>query len=160
MGRPMCGANGSPRRIATQVEYVVVSDGPYRLHTVSTVVCAKIRATNDAFSGSPARLIVRIDDGTPPLSSTACIADGTVCSNVASSARSATASASRTTTTVPPVPHGTIHSNAARSKFSDVAKTVRSSAIEGNTVRAHVTNATILRCSIATPLGAPVEPEV
>src|SRR5262249_53237017 len=93
IGRPICGANGSPRFISTQVEYVVVSDGPYRLHTLSTSVVAKIRSTNDFFSGSPARFTARTVEGTWLPSASTLIADGTVLIKVTSSGRFASSSA-------------------------------------------------------------------
>src|SRR5262245_30817767 len=116
----MCAANGSPRFIATHVEYVVVSDGPYRLHTVSASVVSKIRSTNVLFSGSPARFTTRTVDGTLATSTKAFIADGTVLISVTSTGRRANSSASETILTNPPTASGAKHSYTDRSKLSEV----------------------------------------
>ncbi len=60
IGRPIDALNPSSRDIDTHVEYVVLSDGPYRLHTRSTPLRAKIRSTNSFRSTSPARFTTRV----------------------------------------------------------------------------------------------------
>src|SRR5689334_2556776 len=106
----MCTANDSPRFIGTQVEYVVVSVGPLRLHTVLTSVVAKMRSTNARFNGSPARFITRTVLGTPPTSRSAFIAEGTVLMRVTSACLRARSSAFGTIQTLAPTVIGTKHS--------------------------------------------------
>src|ERR1700761_134397 len=156
----MVAANPSPRSIATHVEYVVVSDGPYRLHTLRASVTAKMRSTKLCFSGSPARLITRAVCGTAPTSISAFIADGTVLISVTSTRLRANSSAFLTIVTVAPTLIGTNHSYTAKSKFSDVENSVCFKSSAGKEDLAQLTKFTVFLCSIATPLGWPVDPDV
>src|SRR5579864_2987622 len=106
--------------------------------------------------------MVRTDGGTAPRRSSSAIAEGTVLTSVtaAPGGGEASARASSPRITVPPQQRGTNSSNTERSKQIEVAaKTPARSATE-NVRRAQATRAAALRCSIATPLGRPVEPEV
>ena len=80
----MCAANDFSRLIAAQVEYVVVSDGPYKLQIISTSVAPKICSTNALFRGSPAKFTTRTVAGTLSSSIRAVIAEGTVLISVTS----------------------------------------------------------------------------
>ncbi len=51
-------------------------------------------------------------------------------------------------------------SKSERSKHTEVAKSTPSVSAAENTVRAHAKSAAVARCSMTTPLGRPVEPEV
>ncbi|KRD35098.1 hypothetical protein ASE35_20495 [Lysobacter sp. Root916] len=64
IGRPISTGPAWLRSIRTQVEYVVVSLGPYRFTTSSADVPANSCATSAGFKASPARLIVRTVSGT------------------------------------------------------------------------------------------------
>jgi hypothetical protein len=158
-GVPMCGANPSLRRISTPVEYVVVSVGPYRLHTRSTPVSAKMRSTRLSLSGSPARFTVRTPGGSPPPSSSARMAEGTVLISVKSTGDWSSATASSTRHTVAPRVSGGKSSKTDRSKLSDVEKSVRSRS-SPKAAPAQSRRLTVLRWATATPFGRPVEPEV
>src|SRR5437016_3131585 len=89
-------------------------------------------------------------------------AEGTVLSKVTSvrAARCGKERAFSAKMTFPPQLKGAKSSKIERSKQSEVdAKTPLSSSLE-KTLIAQERNATVFRCSIATPLGFPVEPEV
>ena len=78
-------------------------------------------------------------------------------------ARGAGAASSRALSariTRPPQASGAKISKTDRSKQTDVAASTPASSSSENTPRAQRTIATALRCSIATPFGRPVEPEV
>src|ERR1700687_4645356 len=106
--------------------------------------------------------MVRTDAGTAPRRSSSAIAEGTVLIKLTAGGRGgdASARASSPRITVPPQASGTNSSNTERSKQIEVpAKTPARSA--GGDVRgAQATRAAALRCSMATPFGRPVEPEV
>jgi len=61
---------------------------------------------------------------------------------------------------VAPEASGAKHSNTARSKLIEVANTVRRSCSAVNASSAHWRKFAAFPCSIATPLGSPVDPEV
>src|SRR3569833_1745582 len=88
------------RTKATQLEYVVVTDGPYRLHILSTWVSAKSFSTRLRFKASPARLITRVLLGTACPSTSASIAEGTVLIRLTSAGCSNNARAFSTRPTV------------------------------------------------------------
>src|SRR5260370_1000447 len=156
----MCGAKASSRLISTQVEEVVVSEGPYKLHTVPTAVMAKMRSTNMRLSGSPAKFIRRTVSRMSHRSRSVFMVDGTVLMSVISMGSRAKSSAFLTTLTVAPTVSGTKHSYTAKSKFSEVEKSVRSRTSRVKDNWAQQIKFTELRCSTATPFGMPVEPEV
>src|SRR5262249_14033121 len=160
IGRPMCAANGSSRFIATHVEYVVVSDGPYRLHTFFTPVVPKICSTSPLFNGSPAKFTTRTLADIPPASTSAFIAEGTVLIRVTSIGVCAKSNALPTILTLAPTVRGARYSYTAKSKLRDVENRVRSRTSRLKDARAQETKLTAFRCSIATPLGIPVDPEV
>src|SRR5688572_4667353 len=74
----MLATNPSARVIDTQLEYVVVSEGPYRFTTVCASLDANTRSTNSRFNGSPARFTVLTDEGKPLVAITVASAEGTV----------------------------------------------------------------------------------
>ncbi|CAM4117045.1 hypothetical protein COSO111634_33430 [Corallococcus soli] len=117
---------------------------------------------SDSGSASPARFTTRTDGGTAPSRTSCAIADGTVLMSVtsASGLSSASWSALRTTTTVPPRASGVNSSNTDRSKLSDVDASTAHVSSALNVSRAHVRKATALRWEIATPFGRPVLPDV
>ena len=65
-----------------------------------------------------------------------------------------------TTRTEPPQLSGTKISKTERSKQIDVLARTHSSVSGGKTSCAHAIISTALRCSIITPFGLPVEPDV
>ncbi|KRD35099.1 hypothetical protein ASE35_20500 [Lysobacter sp. Root916] len=71
-----------------------------------------------------------------------------------------TASTSGRRLTVAPHDSGTNNSNTARSKLVEVAKRVWLSSAAVKLACAQANKLSVLACSIATPLGVPVEPEV
>ncbi len=73
--------------------------------------------------------------------------------------RDGSPSALSTRITRPPVLSGTKSSKTERSKQMDVEASVpdNSSAVK---IRAQLIKLTVLRCSMATPLGLPVDPDV
>ena len=113
-------------------------------------------------SGSPARLTVRTEDGRPPLRTSSAIAEGTVLTSVTSpdAARSGSARALSARITAPPRTRGRKISKTDRSKLIDVAASTPASSSGEKTSEAQSSRATALRCSIRTPLGRPVEPDV
>src|ERR1700761_7384547 len=68
--------SGADRRV--QVEYVVVSVGPYRLATLRTCPVAKRRSIVAPVRASPARLTDSTLAGSRPEATSALMADGTV----------------------------------------------------------------------------------
>ena len=70
------------------------------------------------------------------------------------------ASAFSATITAPPTDSGTKSSKTERSKQSEVERSTPSRSARWNDAAAQRRNAAALRCSICTPLGRPVEPEV
>src|SRR3569623_2907614 len=143
----------------TQVEYVVVSLGPYRFSTWSARVPANNCWTKAGLSASPARLIVRTVAGTRGDRNSASIPEGTVLISVSGSC-AVTASTSARRYTVAPHDSGTNSSYTARSKLTEVAISVLANSAPAKFACAHAIRLTVLKCSIATPLGRPVEPEV
>ena len=119
-------------------------------------------------SGSPARLIVRKVDrgaGRPPSCTSSAMAEGTVLisvtrcfAGIADVADNAKALSTRMA--VPPPVSGTKSSKTERSKQMEVEARTPARSAAGNERCAQATIATALRCSIATPLGRPVEPDV
>jgi hypothetical protein len=61
---------------------------------------------------------------------------------------------------LPPEVRGTNSSKTERSKQMDVEARTPASFSGAKTVLAHSKKATVFRCSMATPFGFPVEPEV
>src|SRR5271165_1552338 len=113
-------------------------------------------------SGSPARLTTLTLEGTPSTLIKAVMADGTVLISVtcsrAGSVGKATAFSAKMI--VPPQDKGTKISNTERSKQIEVEASVPANSRGEKTDRAHSSNTTTLRCSIATPFGRPVDPDV
>ncbi|WP_287378907.1 hypothetical protein, partial [Mesorhizobium sp.] len=68
----------SPLGMQIQVEYVVVSEGAYRLQIFSTPLLSKTLSIRSAFSRSPHELITLVEAGTAFWSTRAAIAEGTV----------------------------------------------------------------------------------
>src|SRR6267142_5612384 len=118
--------------------------------------------TNEVASGSPTRLTTQTDSGTPFRRSNSRIADGTVLMSLTSLAagNDGSAKAFSARITFPPQHSGTNISKTDRSKQIEVEASTPESSSGVNTSCAQLTNATALRCSMATPLGVPVEPEV
>ena len=90
------------------------------------------------------------------------MADGTVFTRVICEAAGSAAKARAfcAKITFPPDVKGANSSNTERSKQMEVEANTPAISSGVKTVCAHDKNATALRCSIATPLGLPVEPEV
>jgi len=104
---------------------------------------------------------VRTERGSGPSRTSSAIAEGTVFTRVTSpSGSEGSARALSASTTRPPRASGTNSSQTERSKLSEVAASVPSRSAAGNARSDQRTSATALRCSIATPLGRPVEPLV
>src|SRR5579864_1374048 len=110
IGCPICATNPSSLFILTHVEYVVVSVGPYKLHTCCTPVLAKILSTSSRFNGSPATLTTCTPAGIASCSSNVVITDGTVLMSVTSAPRPTKSSALETTQIQAPLVSGTKHS--------------------------------------------------
>src|SRR5437868_14050795 len=106
MGRPIVGATLPSLRVRLQVEYVVASDGPYRLKTRLICSCAYNSLTNRRGKDSPARFTVWTEEGRQPMRSNSAIAEGTVLIKLTLCRCSddARARASSTRTTEPPHP--------------------------------------------------------
>src|SRR5262245_12342494 len=83
-------------------------------------------STNSRRSGSPARLTIRIELGARPVSIRVFMADGTVLISVASIGEFPSSRAFLAILVRAPVVRGTKHSKTARSKLSEVEKSVRS----------------------------------
>jgi hypothetical protein len=90
------------------------------------------------------------------------IAEGTVLMSVTSAAagRAGRASTSSARMIRPPQERGTNSSKIDRSKQIEVENRTPSRSRGAKTSRAQWTKRRALRCSMATPLGRPVEPEV
>jgi hypothetical protein len=94
--------------------------------------------------------------------SSALSAEGTVLTSVTagSPSRSASSSRSRTSTTRPPSASVTSSSNTDRSKDSEVEARTPSRSLSENVSLAQRASAATEPCSISTPFGRPVDPEV
>ncbi|MEX3969106.1 hypothetical protein AB4Y42_44780, partial [Paraburkholderia sp. EG286B] len=68
IGRPIVSTTASPLGMQIQVEYVVVSEGAYRLHIFSMRLLPKAFSLRLAVSRSPARLMMLAEAGTAFLS--------------------------------------------------------------------------------------------
>src|SRR5262249_32520335 len=113
-------------------------------------------------SGSPARLTIRTLEGRPFVRTSSAIADGTVLISVDSFAAASVGNsrAFLAIRTSPPQARGPNSSYTDRSKHTEVdARTPVNSSTE-KLRPTHSRNATALACSIATPFGLPVDPEV
>src|SRR6476469_4827474 len=90
------------------------------------------------------------------------IAEGTVLTRVTLCVAGNFASWSTFSTkmTLPPQTRGKNNSKIDKSKQMEVEAKTPSNWLSGKTVFAQCKKATTLRCSIATPLGNPVEPDV
>src|ERR1051326_2885713 len=97
-----------------------------------------------------------------PSRTSSAIADGTVFIRLSSSLQPPlpNRNASSASTTVPPTLNGRNNSNTDRSKQIEVEASTRFRSAPLNTACAHCSSATVLRCSIPTPFGRPVDPEV
>jgi hypothetical protein len=118
--------------------------------------------TSVRWSGSPARLTVSTDSGRPPARTSSAAAEGTVLISRTWS-RAASAGSSRAfsaSTTRPPRQSGTNSSKTDRSKQIEVEASTPDSSAREKTCPAQRTRAAALRCSIATALGLPDDPEV
>ncbi len=105
---------------------------------------------------------MRTDAGKAPCRTSSASAEGTVLTSTTSS-RAASRGSSRAlaaSTTLPPQARVTNSSKTERSNETEVEASTPARSAAGNTVRAQWAKATALRCSIATPFGRPVEPEV
>ena len=103
-----------------------------------------------------------VEAGIAPARTTSAITAGTVLISRtgASGGPAASARASSTKRTVPPQASGTNSSKTERSKEMEVAARTPASSSGENVSRPQAHRATALRCSMATALGRPVEPEV
>ncbi len=144
----------------TQLEYVVVSEGPYRLYSRRACVCANNRSTSSRFKASPATFTTSTAGSRPLDSSRALSAEGTVLISLTSCVPSPKASTLTTMSMRPPVVSGAKHSNTERSKFNEVENKVLARLAGGKARAAQARKFTVFRCSTTTPLGRPVEPEV
>ena len=119
-------------------------------------------STSDRLSGSPARLTVRTDAGTAPSRTSSAIAEGTVLSSTTSADRRQLRQLQGVGGEHHLAPQASVtnSSKTDRSNETDVAASTPARSAAGKTVRAQWAKATALRCSIATPFGRPVEPEV
>ena len=91
------------------------------------------------------------------------IADGTpliIRPHPGSPSPSASASTLLTISALPPETSGAKISNTDTSKLSDVEASTLASSAAGNSARAQHSRPMTLRCSITTPFGRPVDPEV
>src|SRR4028119_1227592 len=120
-----------------------------------------MRSASGGDSASPARLTVRSRGGSSDAANSA-MAEGTVLSNVTSPAAGSVESARAFSAriTVPPQERGAKISKTDRSKQIEVEARTPARASAGKAARAQHIRSTGARCSRATPLGRPVEPEV
>src|SRR5215210_3822031 len=90
------------------------------------------------------------------------IADGTVLIRLSSTPHwpLANCNASSAITTVPPTLSGRNNSYTDRSKQTEVEASTAANSSGPYTDCAHCNSATVLRCSMATPFGVPVDPDV
>jgi hypothetical protein len=88
------------------------------------------------------------------------MAEGTVLTRVTGPSTSGRSRALAASTTVPPRLSGAKISKTDRSKQTDVEASTAAISPSENSSRAQSMRATALRCSTATALGRPVEPEV
>ena len=112
---------------------------------------------------SPPSTTVRARTPTLDVLMTFEIADGTpliIRSCSGSSNSSASANTFRTISTAPPHASGARISNTEKSKLSELAARVLESSPAENWAPIQETRSVRLRCSVTTPLGRPVEPEV
>jgi hypothetical protein len=119
-------------------------------------------STRDRDSGSPPRLTVRAEAGMPPVRTSSAMAEGTVSIRVTSS-RAGSDGSSRALAariSVPPRASVTKISKTDMSKLIDVEPSTPVISASENTSRDQGTSREAVRCSMATPLGRPVEPEV
>lgn len=102
IGRPMVGAVvvGPVKHLA--VEYVVSSDGPYRLKRRAMPVFSKAALTSSLDRGSPATLSTRVEGGTAARWSSTLAALGTVLISVGRSPSSSVSDRTLSTTTTQP----------------------------------------------------------
>jgi hypothetical protein len=107
-------------------------------------------------------LTVRTEGGIPPPRTSSAIADGTVSISVTSSRAGSDGSSSALAARIslPPRASVTHSSKTDMSKLIDVAASTPAISASENTPLDQGTRAAAVRCSIATPLGRPVEPEV
>src|SRR3954451_14177997 len=118
-------------------------------------------STSAGGTASPARLIVRNQDGKVPARTSSATPEGAPQIVVTSPAgRPGSASRFSTTTSRPPQERGAKISNTETSKPIEVAPSTPARSSGGKASRAQYISATGLRCSTATALGRPVEPEV
>src|ERR1043165_486177 len=128
--------------------------------------CSYNCCTNACDNGSPARFTTRTLLGKHPSRTNSAIAEGTVLIKLSSTpvplthSAFANCNASCATITAPPTLSGRNISNTDRSKQIDVEASTAARSSAPNTCCAHCNNATVLRCSIATPFGCPVDPDV
>src|SRR4029077_19426088 len=114
-------------------------------------------------SGSPARTTARALTLTFDVLMTCEIADGTpliIRPDPGSPNPPASASRFGTISIQPPAVSGAKISKTDTSKLSEVEARTLASSAAGNSADAQHTRPTTLRCSITTPLGRPVDPEV
>src|SRR5215510_13765651 len=121
-----------------------------------------MRRTKSVRNGSPARLITRTDCGIATRFSNSFIADGTVFNRLTLVLLGilARARAFCARMTVPPQVKGAKISKTDRSKQLEVAAKTEDSSSWVKVECTQDKNPTVFRCSRATPLGWPVEPEV
>ncbi len=119
-------------------------------------------SANDRGTGSPPRLTVRTEAGIPPILTSSAIAEGTVSISVTSPAAGSPGSsrALAARITLPPRASVTHSSKTDMSKLIDVEPSIPAISASENTPYDHGTRAAAVRCSMATPFGRPVEPEV
>src|SRR5271163_4214582 len=134
------------------------------LRTWAPGSAARIAVTARAVSASPASTTVPALAVAPYTDSTSDSADGTA---LISDPRhgpapplSASASRSATISTDPPLTSGVNSSKTETSKLSDVEASTRDSSPAVNSDVAQASRLATQRCSMTTPLGRPVDPDV
>src|SRR5215471_12606910 len=113
-------------------------------------------------NGSPAKLMVQTFCGTPAISRSFAIKEGTVLIRVTRCAFGRFGNTNRFSAriTEPPQHSGANISNIDRSKHNEVEASTPESSRLLNTSRAQCRKVTMLRCSTTTPFGDPVDPDV
>src|SRR5260370_38813070 len=116
--------------------------------------------TSPAESDSPARFTARRSGRFSDALTKTVTADGTVFTRVIGSRASPTFAISETRTTLAPTAKDAQSSKADRSKFMEVLAKIHATSVSVNASLAQLTRFTMFRCSIITPFGRPVEPDV
>ncbi len=162
-GPPIVTVSGSTGT-RSQVDQMVVSVGPYTFHR-SRTRSRSARASTGGSASPPTRAVT--DGRSNPASSIACHPDGVACTWVTAYADASLASASGSAasrvpaiSTCPPLTRGRKSSSPEMSNDRDVRASQRWPGPEPSSSFIDSSRLTRARCSMATPLGRPVEPEV